>query len=221
MRTASTGELSFFTSYNTELDWDFVFVEAQTIDPVTGEGRGDWTTLPERDGITHGSRARAAPSGWGAQLHARTLNYQTCAQRTRAPTTTASRPARPVSGTPPAATPAAGRSGTSTCPATTASWSSCRSCSQPTGARWSCRGCSSTTRRWFDGATVHETTFETDDGGWEIPGAHPAGPSTNVNDWIRRERIPFEDASVTKTDFGLYFGFGFEGVDAGREQASS
>ena len=63
------------------------------------------------------------------------------------------------------------------------------------------------------GTTVHETSFETDDGGWEIPGAHPAGPSTNVNDWVRRERIPFEDAAVTKTEFGLYFGFGFEGVD--------
>lgn len=69
------------------------------------------------------------------------------------------------------------------------------------------------TKITLDGATVHETSFETDAGGWEIPGAHAEGPSTNVNDWVRRERIPFEDAAVTKTEFGLYFGFGFEGVD--------
>ena len=75
------------------------------------------------------------------------------------------------------------------------------------------------TKVTVDGATVHETSFEADQGGWEIPGAHPEGPSTNVNDWIRRDRIPFEDAAVTKTEFGLYFGFGLEGVDGAENRA--
>jgi hypothetical protein len=47
--------------------------------------------------------------------------------------------------------------------------------------------------------------LQEDTGGWTVPGAHPAGPSTNVNDWIRSQRI-FEDAAVTKSDFGLFFG---------------
>ena len=68
------------------------------------------------------------------------------------------------------------------------------------------------TRITVDGVVTHQTDFETDTGGWEIPGAHPEGPSSNLNDWIRSQRI-FEDAAVTKSQFGLMFGFGFEGVD--------
>ena len=39
-------ELSFFTSYDTEPDWDFMFVEAHTV------GQDDWTTLPDQNGHT-------------------------------------------------------------------------------------------------------------------------------------------------------------------------
>jgi len=42
----SSGNLSFWTSYNTEQDWDFVFVEAHTV------GQDDWTTLPDLNGHT-------------------------------------------------------------------------------------------------------------------------------------------------------------------------
>ena len=43
-----------------------------------------------------------------------------------------------------------------------------------------------------------ETSFETDLGGWSVPGAHPEDHAVNLNDWIRSEVI-FEDAAVTKT----------------------
>jgi hypothetical protein len=69
------------------------------------------------------------------------------------------------------------------------------------------------------GSTV-QTDFETDLGGWSVPGAHPAGPSTNVNDWIRSERIPFEDAAITQTDDTLYLGFGLEGVNGAPNRAA-
>jgi hypothetical protein len=68
------------------------------------------------------------------------------------------------------------------------------------------------------GQQVAQTSFETDLGGWSVPGAHPAGPSTNLNDWIRSQRI-FEDAAVTKSEFGLFFGFGFEGVNGAQNRA--
>jgi murein tripeptide amidase MpaA len=215
MRGASSGELSFFTSYNTELDWDFVFVEAQTIDPATGQGRGDWTTLPERDGITHTDPGASCASGWGAQLHARTLNYQTHVPNgpgTNDDSCTAT-------GTTGEWHAASGNSG---------GWQEWNidlsrfngqivELSIVFATDWATLTVPGVlvddTKVVVDGATVHETSFETDNGGWETPGAHPEGPSTNVNDWIRRDRIPFEDAAVTKTEFGLYFGFGFEGVD--------
>ena len=38
---ATTGQLKFFTSYETESDWDFLFVEAHEV------GSDDWTTLPD------------------------------------------------------------------------------------------------------------------------------------------------------------------------------
>jgi hypothetical protein len=71
------------------------------------------------------------------------------------------------------------------------------------------------------GSNVSTTSFETqgDLGGWTIPGAHPQGPSTNVNDWIQSDRVPFEDAAVTATDFGMMFGFGLEGVNGAGNRA--
>ena len=66
---------------------------------------------------------------------------------------------------------------------------------------------------------VAQTSFEEDLGGWSVPGPHPEGPSTNANDWIRSARIPFEDAAVTQTEFGMLFGFGFEGVDGAANRA--
>ncbi len=41
MTAATTGELSFWTSYDTEFHWDFLFVEARPV------GTDDWTTLPD------------------------------------------------------------------------------------------------------------------------------------------------------------------------------
>ena len=71
------------------------------------------------------------------------------------------------------------------------------------------------------GSNVSQTSFETqgDLGGWTIPEPHPDSPSTNVNDWVQRERIPFEDAAVTVTDFGMMFGFGLEGVNGAGDRA--
>ena len=217
MRGASTGELSFFTSYNTELDWDYVFVEAQTIDPATGQGRGDWTTLPERDGITHQDTGASCASGWTEELHNHLRHYQTY-DPAGGGSCTPEGPVRP-DGTRGEWHAATGNSG---------GWQEWNidlsrfngqivELSIVFATDWGTLTVPGAlvddTKVVVGGTTVHETSFETDDGGWEIPGAHPAGPSTNVNDWVRRERIPFEDAAVTKTEFGLYFGFGFEGVD--------
>ena len=46
--------LTFWTSYDTEADWDHLFVEARTV------GQDDWTTLPDVNGHTTRTPARAA-----------------------------------------------------------------------------------------------------------------------------------------------------------------
>ncbi|HSJ61094.1 MAG TPA: M14 family zinc carboxypeptidase, partial [Jiangellaceae bacterium] len=61
--------LTFRFSYDTEPDWDFVFVEAHTV------GQDDWTTLPEASGITSNATGSSCASGW-FELHPWLEQYQ-------------------------------------------------------------------------------------------------------------------------------------------------
>jgi hypothetical protein len=61
-----------------------------------------------------------------------------------------------------------------------------------------------------DGATVAETSFELDLGGWTASGS-PEGSVDNVNDWIRTQ-LGFEEGAVTTTEDTVFAGFGFEGL---------
>jgi Zinc carboxypeptidase/Immune inhibitor A-like, MAM domain len=215
LRGAAGGNLSFWTSYNTELDWDFVFVEAQTIN-ADGTGAGDWTTLPDANGHTAQETGDSCSSGWSEQLHNRLRNYVTYD------------PAGEGSCTPTGTTgawhAASGNSGG------WQQWSIDLSAYAGNQVQLSIVFATDwgtltvpgvlvdDTTVTVGGNVVAETSFETDLGGWEVPGAHPEGPSQNLNDWIRSEVI-FEDAAVTKTDEGLVFGFGFEGVNTPEARA--
>jgi Zinc carboxypeptidase len=66
--TSGDSDLSFFTSYDTEPDWDFLFVEAHTV------GQDDWVTLPVA-GITSNSTGESCPEGW-FELHPWLERYQ-------------------------------------------------------------------------------------------------------------------------------------------------
>jgi Zinc carboxypeptidase len=208
-------ELRFFTSFNTEADWDFTFVEAQTLN-ADGTGRGDYTTLPDANNHTSQVTGSSCASGWSEELHHQIRHYTTY-------------------------NPAGGGSCTPT--GTTGEWHAASgnsggyqewaiNLSRYAGQQieisivfatdWSTLVTPGVlvddTTVTVGGQQVAQTSFETDMGGWTVPGAHPAGPSTNVNDWIRSQRI-FEDAAVTKSDFGLFFGFGLEGVDGADNRA--
>jgi Immune inhibitor A peptidase M6 len=202
----STAELRFWTSYNTEAHWDHVFVEAHTV------GQNDWTTLKDENGNTTQETGDSCASGWSEQLHHQLRHYVTY------------NPAGGGSCTPTGTTGEwwAG-SGNS------AGWKEWRidlnryagqqvELSIVFASDWAIQVVPGVliddTKVIADGATLAETSFEgTDMGGWTVPGAHPAGPATNANDWDQTERIPFEDAAVTQSEFGLLFGFGFEGVN--------
>jgi hypothetical protein len=61
-----------------------------------------------------------------------------------------------------------------------------------------------------DGATVAETSFETDEGGWTI-GPPPEGTDNPANGWERTTE-QFQEGAVVATDDTVYTGFGFEGI---------
>ena len=71
---AGGATLSFWTSYDTEAHWDFVFVEAHTA------GMDDWTTLPDQNGHTSQDTGDSCPGGtlpgWRT-LHPHVDHYQT------------------------------------------------------------------------------------------------------------------------------------------------
>jgi hypothetical protein len=70
LRGQSSGKLEFYTSYDIELDWDYLFVEARTA------GQNDWTTLPEASGITTQDTGDSCPAEWNS-LHPVLDRYQT------------------------------------------------------------------------------------------------------------------------------------------------
>ena len=73
---ASGGTLTFFTSFDIELDWDYLFVEAAPA------GSDDWTTLPDVNGHTSQGTGESCHDGGGwATLHDRLLHYQTKSRR--------------------------------------------------------------------------------------------------------------------------------------------
>ena len=53
---AGGATLSFWTSYNLELDFDYMIVEAHTV------GQDDWTTLPDLNGHTSSDLATTSPA---------------------------------------------------------------------------------------------------------------------------------------------------------------
>src|SRR5215211_6877518 len=57
---AGGASLSFWTSFNLELDFDYMVVEAHTV------GQDDWTTLPDQNGHTTNdlSNDESCPGGW-------------------------------------------------------------------------------------------------------------------------------------------------------------
>ena len=72
---AGGADMSFWTSYNTEFDWDHVFVEAHTVGPE------DWTTLEDLNGHNDQTTGESCkpengPGGWRT-IHPFMDHYQT------------------------------------------------------------------------------------------------------------------------------------------------
>ncbi|MEV0346685.1 M14 family zinc carboxypeptidase [Nonomuraea sp. NPDC050680] len=193
------GDLSFWTSYDTEADWDFLTVEAHTA------GGDDWTTLPDVNGHTTQSTGSSCdpPSGgegWRA-LHPFTQRYQgpDCA-----PT-----------GTSGSWNAASGNS---------AGWQQWKVDLTPYAGKkvelsvsyisdWSTQGAGVFLDDFtitLNGATAEQTSFESDLGGWSAA-APPEGTSPSINNWARTDQV-FEEGGGIATKDTVYLGFGVESL---------
>ncbi|RVX44197.1 immune inhibitor A peptidase M6 [Nonomuraea polychroma] len=194
----TSGDLSFWTSYDTEAAWDFLTVEARTA------GGDDWTTLPDANGHTTqetGDSCLTESSGGWRTIHPFTQRYQgvNCE-----PTGT--------SGSWHAA------SGNS------AGWQQWKIDLTPYAGKqvelsisyisdWATQGAGvflDDFKVTLDGATAEETSFESDLGGWTV-GAPPGGTSTSINNWFRTDQV-FEEGGGIVTKDTVYLGFGAESI---------
>jgi hypothetical protein len=211
---AGGASLSFWSSYNLELDFDYMIVEAHTV------GEDDWTTLADQNGHTSSdlSNDQACPGGWSNPddsanvLHPHLTHYQTF------------------------------DSGTGTCSSTgtTGEWNAANGSSNGwqqlefdlspyanSQVEVSITVLSDWGLQLFPGAFVDDIEVSTGEGttsfeddadptdGWTVPGA-PQDPEgvegPNLNDWVRRDGLGIKEGAAVATPDTLYMGFGFEGI---------
>ncbi len=192
LTSATSGELAFQVSLDTEPDWDFVIVEAHEV------GTDDWTTLPDTNGNTQQDTGGSCDAGW-VEIHPFVEHYQgaDCS-----PT-----------GTTGAWNAASGNS---------SGWGEWNVDLTPYAGKqvevsisyltdWATQGLGvfvDDTSVVVDGALTEETSFEDGLGGW-APAPAPAG-SRETNTWSRTQKA-FDEGSVTTTDDTVFTGFGVEG----------
>ncbi|HSK25978.1 MAG TPA: M14 family metallopeptidase [Jiangellales bacterium] len=186
--------LTFRFSYDTEPDWDYVFVEAHTV------GQADWTTLPDANGHTGTDTGDSCPGGWFS-LHPWLERYQgaDCSgsnQETGGEWNAAS-----------------GRS------AGWEEWSI--DLSDYAGSQvevaisyasdWAVQGLGAFVDYVQVSTEPGVESFETGLGAWTVPGP-PEGSSANANDWNRTQSVGLEEGAAVATARTLFFGFGLEGI---------
>jgi hypothetical protein len=217
---ADGATLSFWTSYELELDFDYMVVEAHTV------GQDNWTTLPDANGHTSDdlSSDQSCPGGWSNPadttnlLHPFLTNYQTFDPGT----------------------------GSCSSTGTTGEWHAANGASSG-WQQWeidlaayaggqvevSITVLSDSSYQPFPGVLVDDITVSTGEGttsfeddadpmdGWTVAGAPQdsdgiEGP--NSNDWVRRASFDIAAGAAIATADTVYLGFGFEGItgDASR-----
>jgi Zinc carboxypeptidase len=202
---AAAPALQFKVSYDTEAGFDYVFVEAHTV------GADDWTTLPDANGNTDtdtGIGCNDPGSTYWLDENPFLKHYIT---RNAGPPVTCT-----ATGTTGQWNAATGNSGGFQ------DWKVDLSAYAGKQVEVSITYASDPGTQglgaFVDDAkitttagTVTETSFETDLGGWAVPGSPPEN-GTNPNDWERTASVGFVDGPGVATDHSLYWGFGLEGV---------
>jgi hypothetical protein len=201
--TVNSGtDLSFWTSYDTEVEWDFLFVELQDED-------GNWVTLPEANDHTSNSTGQSCPEGW-FELHPWLERYQ----------------GADCSGA--GWNAASGRSdGWTQWEFDLSEYAGQEVTVSISYAQdWATQGLGV----WIDdvvGPTTDPgvtTGFEADLGSWTIGDPAEIGSGVNALEWLRTLDVGFVEGAITSmippdADFrSLYFGFAFENVVGAAER---
>lgn len=198
---AAGGTMNFFTSYDTEPNWDFVFVEVHDLTA------GTWQTVPDENLHTSSSTGDSCPEGWH-ELHPWLVQYQGADCAGAGWHASSGRSAGweewQID-----LVPFAGHE---------------IEVYYSYVSDWSIQGLGT----WFDDVTFswEGTTegFETGTGAWVVPAGVPAGSSLNPNDWSRTTDVGFAEGAVVgmlPSDAAfrtLHFGFGFEGISTEAER---
>ena len=199
--TGGDDQLSFSISYDTEPDWDFVFVELE-------DEAGNKVTLPEANGQTSNSTGESCPEGW-FELHPSLEQYEgaDCAGA--------------------GWNAASGRSqGWQDWQFDLSAYDGQEvTVSISYASDWATQGLGV----WIDdidapGAAA-DNGFETDLGTWVVGDPTEIGSAVNALDWIVTTDVGFTEGAMTSmlpsdADFRtLYFGFGFENVDTPEARA--
>ncbi|GGK24774.1 zinc carboxypeptidase [Pilimelia terevasa] len=190
---ASTGELAFQLSHDTEPRYDYVFVEAHEV------GTDNWTTLPERTGRTS-TDAGLGCDGNIQRLHPHVLHYLTgCTPK--GTTGEWHAVSGGSGGWQPMAFDLSRYAGKRVEVSVTA---------MTDGGTEGIGVFVDQARVSVGGQVVADTSFEADFGGWATPPA-PAGSPKNPATWARTKAMFTESAVVTTPDT-VYAGFGLEGL---------
>ena len=198
LTNATSGELRFWSSYDTELDWDYLFVEAHPV------GSDDWTTLPDANGHTQTGTGESCPEGWSV-LHPFITHYQG--------------PACEPTGTTGDWNAATGSSqGWSEWSVDLSAYAGQQvEVSISYVSDWSSQGIGvflDDASVLVDGSNIDaDPSFESGLGPWTASGP-PEGSAANANDWVRTQ-LGFEEGAAVTTEDTVYFGFGLEGLAQG------
>jgi Zinc carboxypeptidase/Immune inhibitor A peptidase M6 len=191
---AAGGDMTFRFSYDTEFDWDFVFVEIHDV------AAGAWVTAPDQNAHTSNDTGQSCPEGW-FELHPFLEGYQ----------------GADCSGT--GWNASSGRSaGWEEWSIDLDPYAGKEiEVSISYASDWAVQGLGAFVDEIaLPGEPVE--SFEAGLGAWTTPGP-PEGSDPNPNDWVRSQDLGFEEGGiVSETPPGvsfatLYFGFGLEGVD--------
>ena len=198
---AAGADMSFWVSYNTEQDWDMVFVEAHTV------GQDDWTTLPDLNGHTNqetgeSCKAENGPGGWRT-IHPFMDHYQTQVGTDSCDPHGTTGDWYAVSGS-------------------SGGWQQWHvdlsgfagkqiEVSISYVSDWATQGLGVFVDDIVVSTGEGSTSFETGADGWQAPDA-PEGSVPNFNTWIVTDAAGFPEGSVIATPDSLLMGFGLEGV---------
>jgi bacillopeptidase F (M6 metalloprotease family) len=194
MTGASSGKLNFFTSYDTELDWDYLFVEAHEV------GTDNWTTLPDGNGHTQTGTGESCASGWRT-LHPHINHFQGADCSPTGTTGSWNAATGPSGGWQEWSVDLSAYAGKQV------------EVSISYVSDWGTQGLGvfvDDATVTINGAVAAQTSFEDGLGGWTLAGP-PAGSDANGN--YARSQSAFEEGAVVVTRDTVLTGFGLEGLD--------